>query len=141
MDDFARMMLQEGVRPLDQKDAAKPNPAPAGTQPHQAPPPVSNPTSATPSGPSWSNGPNARKALENAISMIAEDRANGRPSWITGIRQDGRSMTLRSQATFGEIVSAADREDLRLIVLGGETWTCVMHPGMGIATIETNIES
>jgi len=136
MDEFARMMLQEGVRPLGRKPAGSDRPAGKA----DAPGPSEKTTPDTPpvpaSGPSWKGGADARRTLEAAIDMAKEDRIAGTPTWITGLRQDGRSLSMRSEATLGEIVSAADREDLRLITIAGRDWTCILHPSMGIATIE-----
>lgn len=131
--EFARMMLSQGVRPIGMAPAAEPEDTHEEENYVQAPPvrPVEEN-----SGISWLGGDKAREALQSAIMMIAEDRQKGKNVWINGIRQDGRQLTIRPQATMGEIVGQADRENLRLIVLGGDEWTCVMHPALGIATIE-----
>ena len=134
MNEFERMMLQEGVRPL----GTAPINSPARTQPPASGGTGSERTDAPSavSGPAWNTGAAARRTRESAIAMAAEDRRNGAPTWITGLRQDGRAYQMRSDAGLAEIISAADREDLRLITIAGRDWTCVMHPGMGIATIE-----
>ncbi|WP_298841619.1 hypothetical protein [uncultured Salinicola sp.] len=139
MDEFARMMLQEGVRPLGQKTAGQNRPGrteEASRQDGGSTNETPAPAVTTPSGPAWKGGADARRTLEAAIDMAREDRIAGAPTWITGLRQDGRSLSMRPEATLGEIVSAADREDLRLITIAGRDWTCILHPSMGIATIE-----
>ena len=137
MDEFARLMLREGVRPLAQGGNTTPDRNKAETESPKAQP-ASESTAPIQNGPSWVSGPEARRTLESAISMIQEDRIQGKPVWITGVHQNGKPSPIRSQASFAEIISQADREKLRLIVLGGDAWTCIMHPEMGIATIETD---
>lgn len=138
MEDFARLMLREGVRPLGQGSSTIPDKGKVLPQKPEAQP---SGKSGGPiqSGPSWVSGSEARRTLENAIAMIQEDRRQGKEVWITGIQQNGKTCTIRSQASFAEIISQADRESLRLIVLGGDSWTCMMHPEMGIATIEADV--
>lgn len=65
MDEFARMMSMEGVRPLDQ---SKQKPSRASAQPRTIPSPsvVAPPTTA-PVGYAWVTGPRARTALETAL--------------------------------------------------------------------------
>lgn len=139
MDTFERMMLQEGVRPLN--DRTKPQAKAAAPKAQETKPQVSPERQNDKEvGTFWTNGPAAKKTLEAAIQMAKEDRENRSSTWITGIRQDGRSHTIRPEATFSEIIGQADREDLRLIILGGKKWTCIMHPAMGIATIEGDVE-
>ena len=136
MDDFARMMLQEGVRPLDTKVAGVGKAGPARGETTDMRLPIDQPDTTIVFAPAWKGGTDARSTLEAAIEMAREDRQAGATTWITGIRQDGRAMTMRPEATLSEIISAADREDLRLITIAGREWTCIMHPSMGIATIE-----
>lgn len=142
MDDFARMMLQEGVRPLGSASQTRKAPSTDKDAGDQASPANTAKTSATTgsTGPTWKGGPEARRTLEAAIAMAQEDRREGSKTWITGLRQDGRAMPLRPEATLAEIITAADREDLRLITIAGKQWTCIMHPSMGIATIEHDAE-
>lgn len=137
MDDFARMMLQEGVRPLDAKVTGSDKYRSARDETKTGEQPTADrPETTIVFAPAWKGGADARSTLEAAIEMAREDRQAGAATWITGIRQDGKAMTMRPEATIGEIISAADREDLRLITIAGREWTCIMHPSMGIATIE-----
>jgi hypothetical protein len=34
------------------------------------------------------------------------------------------------------LLASADRQSLRLMIVGGEGWTFVMHPLMGVATLD-----
>lgn len=34
------------------------------------------------------------------------------------------------------LLGAADRQSLRLMIIGGDGWTFVMHPMMGVATLD-----
>ena len=69
-----------------------------------------------PRGHAWVTGSRARTALETALERLATEIRDGRRGWATGIRQDGMS--------------------LRLIIVGGDGWTFVMHPLMGVATLD-----
>jgi len=134
MDEFARMMSMEGVRPLGQA-AEKPRRAPKA-----APSPVrSSATLPLPSGPvghAWVDGPRARTALETALVRLATEIREGRRGWATGIRQDGTTVTLPASAGAAALLGTADRQSLRLMLVGGDGWTFVMHPLMGVATLD-----
>lgn len=133
MDDFARMMSMEGVQKLGEKGGGKPKHAISRdlqTMPSSAP--ASAPVSKDPVY-AWATGPKARTVLEVAFERI---RQKPEQSWITGIRQDGRSVEMNASHGVAAIVSAANRQKLKLIVAGGHGWSAVMHPGMGIATLD-----
>jgi hypothetical protein len=134
MDEFARLMSMEGVRPLDQpkeksRSRAK-QPGPAPRQGTVAPPELG------PGGHAWVTGPRARTALETALERLATEIRDGRHGWATGIRKDGRTVTLPASSGAASLLSAADRQSLRLMIVGGDGWTFVMHPLMGVATLD-----
>ncbi|SFR96613.1 hypothetical protein [Sphingomonas jatrophae] len=134
MDDFARMMSMEGVRPLERAKVKQRQPGreaqPTSGQ-HAAPAPQM-----VAGGHAWVEGPRARTALETALERLAADSRNGRRGWATGIRQDGTTVSLPSSSGAAAILGAADRQSLRLMILGGDGWTFVMHPLMGVATLD-----
>lgn len=134
MDEFARMMRMEGVRPLGDA-AAKPR-----RVPKQAPapvrPPAMLPVASGPVGHAWVDGVRARTALETALDRLATEIREGRRGWATGIRQDGTTVTLPANAGAAALLGTADRQSLRLMLVGGDGWTFVMHPLMGVATLD-----
>ena len=139
MDDFARMMGMEGVRPLEQP---KGNPRPLTKEA----PSVSNPSTVPtpevgPSGYAWVTGPRARTALETALERLATEIRSGRRGWATGIRQDGTTVTLPASSGAASLLGAADRQSLRLMLVAGDGWTFVMHPLMGVATLDEDPDS
>lgn len=132
MDEFARLMSMDGVRPLDKAKARK-HTEETGT--------VTSPTglatpNLVPGGHAWVVGPSARTALDTALERVAAETRDGRPGWATGIRQDGKAITLPVSSGAAALLSTADRQSLRLMVLGGDGWTFVMHPLMGVATLD-----
>ena len=134
MDEFARMMSMEGVRPLD---TSKGKSRPVVKQP----PAVSSEPSVLPvesgaGGYAWVTGKRARTALETALERLASEIRNGRRGWATGILQDGRTVTLPASSGAASLLGTADRQSLRLMVVGGDGWTFVMHPLMGVATLD-----
>ena len=134
MDEFARMMSMEGVRPLDQtKEKSRPlakQPRPVPSQSIAAPPPL------VAGGYAWVTGPRARIALETALERLATEIRDGRRGWATGIRQDGTTVILPASSGAASLLGAADRQSLRIMVVGGDGWTFVMHPLMGVATLD-----
>ena len=134
MDEFARMMSMEGVRPLN---TLKENRSHIIKQP----PPVPNQPVVTPlelgsGGYAWVTGKRARTALETALERLANEIRNGRRGWATGILQDGRTVTLPASSGAASLLGTADRQSLRLMIVGGDGWTFVMHPLMGVATLD-----
>ena len=134
MDEFARLMSMEGVRPLDQpieksRRVAK-EATPVSNESMVAPPEVSL------GGHAWVTGPRARTALETALERLATEIRDGRRGWATGIRQDGRTVTLPASSGAASLLGTADRQLLRLMIVGGDGWTFVMHPMMGVATLD-----
>jgi hypothetical protein len=134
MDEFARLMSMEGVRPLDQPKE-KPRslaqqPSPVSTQGIVAPPEL------RPIGHAWVTGLRARTALETALERLATEIREGRRGWATGIRQDGSTVTLPASSGAASLLGTADRRSLRLMIVGGDGWTFVMHPLMGVATLD-----
>ena len=134
MDEFARLMSMEGVRPLDQptkkpRGLAREGP-PSSDQKLMAPPHLSSGTHA------WVSGPRARTALETALDRLATQIQDGRRGWATGIRQDGTTVTLPASSGAASLLGAADRQSLRLMIVGGDGWTFVMHPLMGVAALD-----
>jgi hypothetical protein len=134
MDEFARLMSMEGVRPLDQRNvkfrglAKEPRAVPGES--------IVAPPELGPSGHAWVTGSRARKALETALERLANEIGDGRHGWATGIHQDGRTVTLPASSGAASLLSAADRQSLRLMIVGGDGWTFVMHPLMGVATLD-----
>jgi hypothetical protein len=134
MDEFARMMSMEGVRPLDYlKEKSR--------RPVKQPPPVPSQALVTPpelgsGGYAWVTGPRARTALETALERLANEIRNGRRGWATGVLQDGRTVTLPASSGAASLLGTADRQSLRLMIVGGDGWTFVMHPMMGVATLD-----
>ncbi len=139
MDEFARMMSMEGVRPLDQtKAAVRPSAVKQSTTPDQK---LVMPPTAAPVGHSWVTGPRARTALDTALERLAAEIRDRRRGWATGIRQDGTTVTLPASSGAASLLSAADRQALRLMIVGGDGWTFVMHPMMGVATLDEDPET
>jgi hypothetical protein len=134
MDEFARLMSMEGVRPLDQPTQKSGRPAkhahPVSNQAIVAPPEPG------PGGHAWVTGPRARTALETALERLATEIRDGRRGWATGIRQDGSTVTLPASSGAAALLGTADRQSLRLMLVGGDGWTFVMHPLMGVATLD-----
>jgi hypothetical protein len=132
MDEFARMMRMEGVRPIEQPNsrlpAKEPRPAPSSAI-------VATPEPGS-GGYAWVTGPRARTALETALERLAVEIRDGRRGWATGIRQDGTTATLPASSGAASLLGAADRQSLRLMIVGGDGWTFVMHPLMGVATLD-----
>ena len=135
--DFERIMLQSGVQ--RQSDKVRPA-APAAV--HASPvivmgdpaPSVGIPAAQPVSGATaWATGAQARKTLDTALEMLKDNRQNG---WIMMVRADGTSWRHSTRATAAELLTRADHDKLRLIIIGGNGWTAMMHPSMGIATIE-----
>ncbi|WP_076069160.1 hypothetical protein [Sphingomonas montana] len=134
MDEFARMMNMEGVRPLEQpkEKARRPARQPAPASPQT----IAAPAEPRPSGHAWVTGPRARTALETALDRLATEIRDGRRGWATGIRQDGGTITLPAASGAASLLGTADRQSLRLMIVGGDGWTFVMHPLMGVATLD-----
>lgn len=133
MDDFKRMMEMEGVRPL-----SGPNAAPRRSRTHRqdARPEQPLPLPPVASGYAWVTGPRARVAMETALERLTAEGHNGQRGWINGIRQDGTATVIGANASIASILSTADRMSLRLIIVGGEGWTAILHPQMGVATLD-----
>lgn len=134
MDEFARMMSMEGVRPLDRAKERS-------TQFTKQPRATSNQSIVAssvlvPTGHVWATGARARTALDTALNRLATEIHNGRRSWATGIRQDGTTVTLPAASGAASLLGTADRQALRLMIVGGDGWTFVMHPLMGVATLD-----
>jgi hypothetical protein len=134
MNEFARMMSMEGVRPLDR---TKEKSVRASKQPDLTP---NQRIETTPQlGPvshAWVVGLRARTALETALTRLATEIRGGRRGWTTGIRQDGTTVTLPASSGAASLLGTADRQSLRLMIVGGDGWTFVMHPLMGVATLD-----
>ena len=81
-------------------------------------------------------GSRARTALKTALERLAVEIRGGRRGWATGIRQDGKTVSLAASSGAASLLGAADRQSLRLMILGGDGWTFVMHPLMGMATLD-----
>jgi hypothetical protein len=135
MDEFARLMSMEGVRPLDQP---KKKSLRQEEQPRQVADEgiVAPPKFDGPGDHAWVTGPRARTALETALERLATEILPGRRGWATGIRQDGTPVRLPASSGAVSLLGTADRQSLRLIIVGGDGWTFVMHPLMGVATLD-----
>ena len=134
MDEFARLMSMEGVRPLDQpieksRRMAKQT-CPVSIEGMVPPPELSR------GGHAWVVGPRARTALETALERLAAEIRDGRRGWATGICQNGMTVTLPASSGSAALLGTADRQSLRLMIVGGDGWTFVMHPLMGVATLD-----
>lgn len=79
-----------------------------------------------PGGHAWVIGPRKRLATETR---------DGRHGWATGIRQEGMTVTLSASSGAASLLGTADCQSLRLIIVGDDSWTFVMHPLMGIPTL------
>jgi hypothetical protein len=134
MDEFARLMSMEGVRPLDaRKEKSRSVAEEAGQVPDGG---TVASSQLAPDGQAWVRGPRARTALETALERFATEIRDGRPGWATGIRQDGKNITLPASSGAAALLGTADRQSLRLMIVGGDGWTFVMHPLMGVATLD-----
>ena len=134
MDEFERMMSMEGVRPLDRP---KEQPRRVAKDLRAAPiQRIAGPPEPEVTGHAWVIGPRARIALETALERLVTEIRVGRRGWATGIRQDGTTVTLPASSGAASLLSAADRQSLRLMIVGGVGWTFVMHPLMGVATLD-----
>ena len=134
MDEYARMMSMEGVRPLNTlKENLSRIVKQLSPVPNQ---PVVTPLELGSGGYAWVTGKRARTALETALERLASEIRSGRRGWATGILQDGRTVTLPASAGAASLLGTADRQSLRLMIVGGDGWTFVMHPLMGVATLD-----
>jgi hypothetical protein len=134
MDEFARMMSMEGVRPLDRE---KESCAQFARQPRStSDQSIAAPPALEPAGHVWATGARARTALETALERLATEIRTERRGWATGIRQDGTTVTLPASSGAAALLGIADRQALRLMIVGGDGWTFVMHPLMGVATLD-----
>ena len=108
MDEFARMMGMEGVRPLDQMPKSSGRLARKAQQ-ARATDPVPKPETA-PMGHAWVNGSRARTALETALERLDTEIRDGRRGWATGIRQDGTTVSLPTTSGAASLLGSADRQ-------------------------------
>ncbi|MBD8546812.1 hypothetical protein [Sphingomonas sp. CFBP 8760] len=134
MDEFTRMMNMEGVRPLhrinEQPRRLVEQPRATSSRSTMLPPVLA------PVGYAWVTGLHARTALETALQRLAAEIHAGRRGWATGIRQDGTTVSLPASSGAASLLCTADRQSLRLMIVGGDGWTFVMHPLMGVATLD-----
>ncbi|WP_156348156.1 hypothetical protein [Sphingomonas sp. Leaf34] len=136
MDEFARMMSMEGVRPLDTpKEKSRRIVKQRSPDPSQ---PLETIQELGAGGYAWVTGKRARTALETALERMASEIRSGRRGWATGILQDGRTVTLPASSGAASLLGTADRQSLRLMIVGGDGWTFVMHPMMGVATLDND---
>jgi len=132
MDEFARMMSMEGVRPLDtsgnkfRRVVNRPSPVPS-----QPSGPPSNWSRAAMHGLPENVREHRLRQLWSALpARSALDDVAGQPVFY---RMEGR---LPASSGAASLLGTADRQSLRLIIVGGEGWTLVMHPLMGVATLD-----
>ena len=134
MDEFARLMSMEGVRPLDEsKQKIRRLAEPPSQVSSQG---IVSPPAPGPGGHAWVTGSRARTALETALERLTTEIRDRRRGWATGIRQDGTTVTLPASSGAAALLGTADRQSLRLMIVGGDGWTFVMHPLMGVATLD-----
>ena len=137
-DDFRNMMERHGVTPFGpHPDAPRPRREVKPMGPYPAPAPSPNPEE----GPRWATGRSGLAQVEFALSRLSAATRSGKPGWIVAIRQDGKAVpiTLAPVQMFAaRLLSEATRLDARLMVIGGDGWTAVLHPGEGAATIATD---
>jgi hypothetical protein len=75
-------------------------------------------------------------ALENALERLATEIRDVRRGWATGIRQDGTTVTLPAASRAATLLCTAGRQSLHRMIIGSDGWTFVMHPLMGVATLD-----
>ncbi len=134
MNDFERMMLREGVNPIQAKKVAR-NIEGSNVRGEELPHYDNKPEDTRPQY-YWAQGQEARTTVNTALDRIKRDRENGHETWISAFSHVGKTCLFKNNATMGEILTRADTENLKVIVLAGHGWSCIMHPSMGIATIE-----
>lgn len=151
MDDFRRMMEMDGVVPLDAR-------RPSGTPRRQAPPAASNINSGksttssaneavaipTAAKQSWASGATARSALNVALQRVNDGDGSG---WAIAVLGNGDTRPLPTLQGTARLLSEADRLRARLVLIGSgpndataKPFTFVMHPMMGIATLDNDPE-
>ena len=149
MDEFARMMLREGVRSMHTPGGHKASQPRSSdnrqsTSTHTNAAPVETPPTAAPTmrdnSIAWVTGNEARDTVVNALAMLKRDQQAGKAAWINYIRQDGSSWREQAGASLGAIMTKADTENIRMIIFGGDQWTAILHPSIGAATIEQDPE-
>lgn len=141
MSEFEKMMLQQGVRKIGAASADnqdKPSEPKilivSGTPPSSEK--LRQDMTEDDSNVHWKAGKKAKEILANALNLAREDRKTGYQTWMTAMRQNGRATWINERDSAEQILARADRENLRVILIGGKGWTCILHPKMGIATIE-----
>ena len=138
MDEFSRIMMQQGVKPLHQSTASPARkPSPTSVDARSDPDshvPAEQP--ATPGLPVWLAGPSALDMLKNALDMLKAEQAAGHPASIVLMRQDGETYRCPTGVSLGELLGRCDAGRVRLAIINGHEWTAVLHPQMGFATIE-----
>ena len=146
MNDFERTMLREGVV---RTNAIPEAPKPKVSEP-SAPVPFQGPSEAQTANNNgdragegqdnslyaWAPHGEAKEVLRSALRKLKEEGRNGKKGWISMTRQNGTNFLVKADSEIGRITLLADKENIRIIIIGGNGWTCVMHPMMGVATIE-----
>jgi len=141
MTDFTRLMMMDGVTPLNSKPAAAsasrkpplpPRPTPAGASKSASAAPKAD----SPSGEAWATKDRAKDVLTTALLRLQAEHRDGKTGWIKAIRQDGETERLSVQASAAEILLNGDSRNWRLVLIAGDGWTCILHPKAGAATIE-----
>ena len=122
------------MRPLEQP---KGNPL---TLTREAPS-VSNPgVAATPDlGPTdyaWVIVRRARNALETALERLATEIRRSGVAGQPAFARNGTTFALSASSGAASLLGTADCQSLRLMIVGGDGWTFVMHPLMGVATLD-----
>lgn len=133
MDEFKRMMMMEGVEPINSRYHDVPAKKPVAANTNEIP---ARDSKSKPVRYAWMTDGRARQTLDVAMTRAVRERKEGKKSWITGIAQDGKSGDLTTMIAAPPLLAYADRMNLKLIVIGGEGWTCVFHPAMGAATLD-----
>ena len=138
MDEVARIMNMEGVRPLEHKREKMRR----RTQQLSAAPirDIAAPPQLAPGSHAWVTGPSARIALETALERLATEIRDGRQGWATGLRQDGTTVTLPASSGAVSLLGTAGAGRPLILFLersrdDGYTWPD--HHIFGLASRKT----
>lgn len=154
MDEFRRMMEMQGVVPIGaRRPGGQPSKTKGSTQAPAPRPAVKTPDHVGQSPPvdvpqaarqAWATGPTARSALDVALRRVRDGDGSG---WAIAVLADGTTRPLPTHQGAVRLLGDADRLGARLVIIAsgkGDTstrpFTFVMHPMMGIATLDDDPE-
>lgn len=154
MDDFAKLMSEQGVRPLGEARATPAKSTRRGSPPRSSPParaaapppperaPEPEPAPTQKDGPSapepvaWDVGSGAVGTVQRALTRCMVQRGS-----ITMLVRVAGSLTARVgrlHATVAELAAEADGAEAELVIIEGPGWKTIMHPASGVATLAEN---